>query len=213
MCMKQIKSYSIHLLLIGMIGINLFGFQMEFSKSAIDNQVKYIDSKYLVYEEETEEPLEEEPIEEREEKEEIISPIIKVEPKFEEEENLLEEDPKVIETLVGKLSGYGPDCVGCTSNKTASGYYIGEGNIYYEDPVYGTVRILSGDKKYPFGTIVRISNISFSTTPIIGIVLDRGGSVGIDKKYLFDLLYTKESEAETIGISNNVIFEVLRLGV
>ena len=51
------------------------------------------------------------------------------------EEETPKEEPKqeekVIETLIGNLVGYGPDCYGCTSFRTASGRYIGDGKIYY----------------------------------------------------------------------------------
>lgn len=118
----------------------------------------------------------------------------------------------VLETLYGTMSGYGPDCYGCTSNKVASGYYVGEGNIYYNDSTYGKVRIVSGDKKYPFGTIVKISASNVDSNDIIAIVLDRGGDIGIGKKFTFDLLFTTEKEASKYSISRNVKFEILRLG-
>lgn len=123
-----------------------------------------------------------------------------------------EENTMVIETLVGKLSGYGPDCYGCTSNRTSSGYYVGDGNIYYEDPTYGKVRILAGDSKYPYHTIVKFQANNISSEPIIGIILDRGSAIGIGEKYLFDLLYVSEREASVFGVSKNVTFEILRVG-
>ena len=129
-----------------------------------------------------------------------------------EESSSKEPTETILETYQGVLSGYGPDCLGCTSNKTASGYYIGEGNIYFNDPTYGTVRIVSGDSKYPFGSIVRISNTTISTEPILAIVLDRGGSIGIDKKIQFDLLFATERDASPLGLNYNVTFEILRLG-
>lgn len=117
-----------------------------------------------------------------------------------------------LEILYGTMSGYGPDCYGCTSNRVASGYYVGEGNIYYNDSTYGKVRIVSGDKKYPFGTIVKISASNVDSNDIIAIVLDRGGDIGIGKKFTFDLLFTTEKEASKYSISRNVKFEILRLG-
>lgn len=125
-------------------------------------------------------------------------------------EPVLPPSTSVLSTVIGSLTGYGPDCYGCTSNRTASGYYIGEGNITYQDPTYGTVRILSGDKSYPFGTMVRIVNFQGSAEPVLAIVLDRGGSVGFGKNVLFDLAYA--SEKEVFGVQKNVTFEILRLG-
>lgn len=115
----------------------------------------------------------------------------------------------VLETNVGKMSGYGPDCKGC-SGYLASGKYVGDGSVYYDDSTYGKVRILAGDSIYKFGTIIRVSNSNVGS--FLGIVLDRGGSIGFGKKYLFDLLYTSESEAMADEVSYNVVFEVLRYG-
>lgn len=109
------------------------------------------------------------------------------------------------EVLIGKMSGYGPDCYGC-SGYLASGVYVGDGNVYYNDSEYGQVRIVAGDKKYKFGTIVRIND------SVLAIVLDRGGSIGIGKKFLFDLLYVTEAEANINGISYETKFEILRNG-
>lgn len=109
------------------------------------------------------------------------------------------------EVLTGKMSGYGPDCKGC-SGYLAYGMYVGDGTTYYNDNEYGKVRIVAGDKKYKFGTIVKINN------SMLAIVLDRGGSIGIGKKFLFDLLYASEAEAYQNGVATNVTFEILRNG-
>ena len=118
--------------------------------------------------------------------------------------------PSVIETFGGTITGYGSDCTGC-SNHTASGYDIGNGNIYYSDETYGKVRIVAGDRKYPFGTIVRISPCGTFTTSFYAIVLDRGGAIGLDKEIQFDLLFENESETIAFG-QNEVTFEIMRLG-
>ena len=88
----------------------------------------------------------------------------------------------VLEIQLGKLSRYGPDCYLCTGY-LAYGLYVGSGTIYYNDNYYGNVRILAGDKSYPFGTIVRVS---YDMESFLGIVLDRGGSIGFNGKALFD---------------------------
>lgn len=129
------------------------------------------------------------------------------------EERKEEVQVNVLETLIGNLVGYGPDCYGCTSMKTASGKYIGEGNIYYEDPIYGSIRIVAGDYSYPFGTIVRISNVDFyNDEPFYAIVLDRGGDIGKNKKFLFDLLFASEKDAYALGREINIKYEIMRLG-
>ena len=180
------------LVVVGIDGTESFGsYKKNWTNSfkcKIKNQ-KYINGKKEVIEEE------------------------KVELEVTEEVIVEQEEPEaVLETLIGSMSGYGPDCIGCTSNKTASGYYVGEGNIYYQDPTYGKVRILAGDSKYPFYTIVRINDANLSDEPILGIVLDRGSAIGIGKKYMFDLLYASEKDAATLGVSSNVTFEILRIG-
>lgn len=112
------------------------------------------------------------------------------------------------EIFTAKMSGYGADI----GNYTASGYQISAGNITYNDNQYGEVRILAGDRNYPFGTIVRISNSNEGT--VLGIVLDRGPDIGraAGKKFAFDLLYTTSREARLKGVSYNANFEILRLG-
>ena len=47
---------------------------------------------------------------------------------------------------------------------------------------------------------------------VVAIILDRGGSVGIGKATMFDLLFTSGSEASSFGTSNNCTFEILRYG-
>lgn len=119
---------------------------------------------------------------------------------------------EVIETYYGKMTGYGPDCVGC-SGITASGMNVLNGNIYYEDETYGNIRIVAGDKSIPFGSIIRITGTTISTEPILAIVLDRGGMIGFEtwKHSYFDLLYESEQAAIPVG-RQDATFELLRLG-
>lgn len=114
----------------------------------------------------------------------------------------------VLETQVGKLSRYGPDCYGC-SGYLAYGDYVGNGTVYYTDLEYGQVRILAADRKYPFGTIVRVRT---DTETFLAIVLDRGGAIGFGKVALFDLLYPSEYLANIDGVSYDTSFEILRYG-
>lgn len=119
-----------------------------------------------------------------------------------------EADPVILESQVGKLSRYGPDCYGC-SGYLAYGDYVGDGRIYYNDKQYGKIRILAGDRKYEFGTVVRVNT---ATESFLAIVLDRGGAIGVGKIALFDLLYPSESLANIDGVSHNTSFEILRYG-
>ena len=119
---------------------------------------------------------------------------------------------EVLATYHGKMTGYGPDCVGC-SGITASGRNVLNGNIYYEDKTFGTIRIVAGDKSIPFGSIIKITGINISSEPVLAIVLDRGGMIGFaeGKHAYFDLLYASEGDASSFG-RQNATFELLRSG-
>lgn len=116
---------------------------------------------------------------------------------------------QVLETYHGTISYYGPDCGGCISGKTASGYKISSDITTYKDNTYGNLRIVAGDYKYPFGTIVRFTYQN--GTQELAILLDRGG-VGLSKKYQFDLLVSSEEESYRRGVSSNTKIEILRYG-
>ena len=154
---------------------------------------------------------------------EKLAPLIYV------EEDIYFMDKEVLSTYTGNLTGYGPDCAGCGNYKTnkvstASGYHIAnivDGSIEpaftitYNDSEYGEVRVLAGDSTLPYNTIVRITIPN--QDPIIGIVLDRGSTVGFENcrsprgcLTTFDLLYP--TEAESLGKTRNVKFEILRIG-
>ena len=176
---------------------------------SIDNTVKYVDSDVLEY------VIEESSIVDDTKEvnlEDVSNYDVVEEPFFEITDEIVEEETidavvfqESNEVVFGRMSGYGPDCIGC-SGYLAYGKYVGDGNIYYDDAEFGKVRIVAGDKKYKFGTIVKI-NDSF-----LAIVLDRGGSIGVGKKFLFDLLYESEAESYKHGVSNDVKFEILRNG-
>lgn len=212
--------YFANTLLIIAVFFNFSFVEFKQERVVLDQRLKKVDSKELVYQKEEEEKKDEESLEEKED----VSPVLEnqevsVPPTVEEVIPQKVVTPPVVsndttnypvlDSFVGNMSGYGPDCYGCTSNRTASGYYVGEGNIYYSDPTYGTVRIVSGDRSYPFGSIVRITGLD---APIIAIILDNGGGVGFGKKVQFDLLYATESEALPLGIQYNLTFEILRYG-
>jgi len=117
---------------------------------------------------------------------------------------------EVIKSYYGPMTAYGPDCIGCIGI-TSSGYNVLNGNIYYQDKTFGSVRILAADKSLPFGTIVRISDLDIFENDIIAIVLDRGSAIGFNKKTYFDLLYNSEKETEFFG-RRFANFDILRLG-
>ena len=115
----------------------------------------------------------------------------------------------VLETQVGTMSAYGLDCDGCSG--VVGARYDALGNhLIYHDPTYGDLRIVAGDKKYPYGTVVRVVDSKIGTFGVI--VLDRGSDIGIGRRYLFDLLFYTEADAYEFCLSRNTTFEVLRYG-
>ncbi len=121
---------------------------------------------------------------------------------------------------VGKMTGYGADCVGCSGNlscRTREGnthnlYSNGE---YYNDSQYGTVRILAAAlDKFPCGTIIKVENENLGT--FNAIVLDTGGamrSAWANGTVLMDLAFRTESDpAIHLATSSNTKYSVQRWG-
>lgn len=113
-------------------------------------------------------------------------------------------------SFTGQMTAYYPVCEGCT------GYVycpprqkVTNGNVYFNDSTYGKIRILAADYTIPCGTIVQISNVTFSNEPIIGIVLDRGGAI---KGNIMDFLISESEDSDLIGRQHNVKYEILRWG-
>ena len=118
--------------------------------------------------------------------------------------------PSTPVSFTGQMTAYYPNCEGCT------GYLycpprqnVTNGNIYFKDSGYGNVRILAADYAIPCGTIVEISNLTFSEEPIIGIVLDRGGAI---KGNIMDFLVSETDNSDVVGRQKNVNYEILRWG-
>ena len=99
-------------------------------------------------------------------------------------------------TFTGYVTAYGPDCYGC-GGSTAMGDNVRNGNIYYNHPTYGTIRIVAGDRSI-LNKVVRISGLNISSEPVIAIVRDTGGDIGFNKPkgIVLDLLHTSEKSAE-----------------
>ncbi len=112
--------------------------------------------------------------------------------------------------FVGTLTAYGPDCVGCGgSSACPPRQNFKNGNIYFDDQVYGKVRVVAADRLLPCGSIVRISGINIYNEPILAVVLDRGGAI---KGNHLDLLFATEKNLEGFGTSHSIKFEILRYG-
>lgn len=121
---------------------------------------------------------------------------------------------------VGKMTGYGADCIGCTGTlacKTKNGSYhnlIKDGTTY-NDEEYGNVKIIAAAlEKFPCGTIIKVENPNLGT--FNAIVLDTGGAMktawenGIVH---MDLAYVTESDSAIhLSTSSNVKYSVQRWG-
>lgn len=222
--MKKICNYAFRIVCVYIVVLTLFSLAsanvtIEKESSLVQNSniTKQLNSKLIANG----------VVEQEEIKEELEIPQAKVE----EKEVVIQEQPvtqqkpasapsyiapidttsfPVLSTNVGTVSHYGHDCYGCTSGKTASGYYIGDGRIYYNDPVFGSVRIVAAGSEYPLGSILRLTNIG--DAPMLVIVLDRGGAIGSDKGRILDLLTESNAAAYQQGLKYNVKVEALRLG-
>ncbi len=148
------------------------------------------------------------------------------------EEVIQEKVDKVVEkgtgavgAFTGRLSGYGPDCAGCSGygglacrTKNGGKHNLVQDGIYYEDSEYGKVRIIAAAlKKFPCGTIMQITKPG--KDPFMAVVLDTGATMvnkwneGI---MWVDLAYASEKDKTTFGIDGltgtNIKFEVKRWG-
>ena len=110
--------------------------------------------------------------------------------------------------FVGTMTGYGPDCVGCSGILACPPYQnVLNNNIYYNDSMYGEIRIVAADPRIPCGSIVKISN--YEEKEFFGIVLDRGRDI---QGMTIDLLYESENSSSYLGRRYNIVFQIERLG-
>ena len=122
----------------------------------------------------------------------------------------------------GKLTGYGPDCPGCSTvgnvscrTREGTNHSLSTDGLYYTDITNGSLRILAADhSKFPCGTVVKINNGVLNE--FYGIVLDTGYAMrnaftqGI---IWMDLAFSSQAEALTGGAtSSNTSFSVQRWG-
>lgn len=122
----------------------------------------------------------------------------------------------------GTLTGYGPDCVGCSKVGNVACFTENKKNhslitdgIYYTDDEYGKVRIVAAAKAFPCGTIVQITKDG--QTPFYAVVLDRGGSMNYawsEGRIWMDLAYEAEAMAggDNLTGRNIIDFSVQRWG-
>lgn len=223
--MKQIYNYTfklvcIYVLILSIFSISTIELKVDHYTTNIENgnQDKVLNSSLLVKNQEKDDFTEDESINEIElENKNENSTSIQDEVKEETKKEPIKEVINIVDTSsfavlsqeIVNLSHYGHDCYGCTTGLTASGYYVGDGRIYYQDKTFGSVRVVAADSKYPLGSIVRLG---YHGSSITAIVLDRGGGIGDGKKFQIDLLVSSENESYELGIVNNTSLEVLRLG-
>ena len=125
----------------------------------------------------------------------------------------------------GKLSGYGPDCVGCTGTgnlacktREKKTHSLVNDGIYYEDTEFGKVRIVAAALKgFPCGTIIQITKPGKDS--FTAIVLDTGASMAnswAQGKVWMDLAYPTQKDKTVFGADgltgNNINFSVQRWG-
>lgn len=110
-------------------------------------------------------------------------------------------------SFIGKLTHYGPDCALCGGHLGCNGQYARNGNIYYHDKEYGTLRIVATSKKIPCGSILRINVDAYDKNGMYAIVLDRGVGPGI-----VDLLKTSERAWSPSATVNGARFDIVRYG-
>lgn len=120
----------------------------------------------------------------------------------------------------GRLTGYGPDCPGCSSvgnvscrTKEGLNHSLINNGITYIDQEYGEVRILAAaTSAFPCGTIIAVDNGIL--TPFYAIVLDSGydmRNAWQNGNVWFDLAF--ESQASVKNVSNKTaLFSVQRWG-
>lgn len=79
------------------------------------------------------------------------------------------------DTFTGDLTGYVFNCPLCNGTLGCKrSYDITDGKDYYDDEIYGRVKIVASSSNLPCGSIVRIYSNRISSEPTIAIVLDRG---------------------------------------
>lgn len=122
------------------------------------------------------------------------------------EEISLNQNEKI--EFTGTITGYGPDCPGCSGVVACPPHMnVLNNNIYYSDSVYGNIRILAADPSIPCGSIIKVSN--YDNTEFYGIVLDRGRDI---HGLTMDLLFESENTTSYLGRRYNINFKIERWG-
>jgi 3D (Asp-Asp-Asp) domain-containing protein len=122
--------------------------------------------------------------------------------------------------LSGRLTGYGPDCPGCSVTGTVScqteygtNFSLYNNGTEYTDDEYGSVRIIAAaTSEFPCGTIVHINNNILE--PFYAVVLDTGYDMRkawTNGVVHFDLAFA--SQESVTNVSNSTAkFDIMRWG-
>lgn len=112
------------------------------------------------------------------------------------------------DTFTGDLTGYVFNCPLCNGTLGCKrSYDITDGRDYYDDVVYGRVKIVASSSNLPCGSIVRIYSNRISEEPTIAIVLDRGV-----RGNALDLLSPNLEYAYSKVGRSVITYDVLRFG-
>lgn len=125
-------------------------------------------------------------------------------------------------TYTGRLTGYGPDCVGCSKvgnvaclTRERKKHSLIKDGIYYNDTEYGKLRIIAAaTTKFKCGTVINITKDG--KEPFNAIVLDTGGTMINQWKkgnVWMDLAYSSEAMSGSDNLTGkNIKFDVQRWG-
>ena len=149
---------------------------------------------------------------------------------IEEKEEVVEETKEEIKTVentpdevndavyVGKMTGYGADCIGCSgvgalACRAADGsrHTLTENGEYYNDATYGSVRIVAAAlDQFPCGTIVKVDHPALGS--FYAVVMDTGGSMRnawANGLVWMDLAFKTESDPDIYATtSSNTTYSV-----
>ena len=122
----------------------------------------------------------------------------------------------------GKMTGYGPDCPGCSLvgnvsclTREGTNHSLINDGLYYNDVSFGNLRILAADNSvFPCGTVVKVNNGVLNE--FNGIVLDTGYAMRnawTEGVVWMDLAFSSQEEALTGGATSfNTSYSVQRWG-
>lgn len=123
--------------------------------------------------------------------------------------------------FVGMMTGYGPDCPGCSSvgnvachTREKTNHSLTYDGIYYTDTEYGKLRILAADfTLFRCGTIIKVDTVDGE--PFYGIVLDTGSAMvrawRQRNTVLIDLAFDSQNSAKS-ATRKNTQYSVQRWG-